>query len=122
MRPFGGRRDRPDPENILLRRVAVVVIAQNCCAYHDQRDAEDEDGFHDALTAGPASDDESNVAMRRTTFTPKTLSAPYGPAHRIINFAVFTTAMQAHFLPAYLRAFAPPLTHGGRGIGKPLGR
>jgi len=79
MRPFGGRRDRPDLENILLRRVAVVVIAENGYAHDNQRDSEDEGGFHDALILGLTSGDERNVAMRRIEFTPKTMSALYGP-------------------------------------------
>src|ERR1019366_1551068 len=98
MRPFGSRRDRPDLQNILRRRVAVVVIAENCRAYDNQRDAEDEDGFHDALIRGLTSGDERNVAMRRTTFTPKTMSAPYGTAHRTINFAICTAMHRAALL------------------------
>ena len=89
MRPIGGRRDWPDLENFFFRRVAVVVIAENSCAYDNQRDAEDEDGFHDGLTPGHSSDDERTVAMRRITLTPKLMSAPYVPAHRIINFGMY---------------------------------
>ena len=85
MRAFGGRRERPDLKNFLGRCVAVVVIAENRCAHDNQRDPEDEDGFHDALTPGLASGDERNVAMHRIAFTPKMMSALCGPAHRIIT-------------------------------------
>lgn len=80
MRLFGGRRERPDLENFLGRCVAVVVIAENGCAHDNQRDSDDEGGFHDALILGLTPGDERNVAIRRIVFTPKTMSALYGPA------------------------------------------
>jgi hypothetical protein len=69
-----------------------VVIAENACAHCHQHDADDDDGSDDASTPGRAPDNANNVTVSHTTFTPKTMPAPYGRAHRIINFAVCTTS------------------------------